>query len=107
MKVYILMAINNVIPDVVTHTLLLKPLAAKGELDEAVTLFFKMFKQDVVADSVAYCTLMDGLCKKNKPAAGLWNFELMTSNRVKPDIIIYIILVRSLFQVGRLKDALS
>ncbi|GMH13346.1 hypothetical protein Nepgr_015187 [Nepenthes gracilis] len=92
----------DISPNIVTYNNFIDGLCKKGqilegELTETTTLFFAMLRYGVPVDNVAYCTLMDGLCKKNKLVTGLWSFELMTSNEVTPDIVVYNVLIRSLF----------
>ena len=63
LRTYRLLRAHKLEPNVVTFTVLTKGMAEVGMLQEAAIVFFQMMKRGHMPDVVAYCSLIDCLCK--------------------------------------------
>ncbi|MQL77364.1 hypothetical protein Taro_009780 [Colocasia esculenta] len=95
-KMYRGMNTYNLVPDVVTFSVILKVMSDQGRVTEAVMFFFYLLKKGIILDVVSYCSLIGGLCKNKAVAAGLKVFHMMHrdggycgANRLEKAILLY------------------
>ncbi|KAJ0029778.1 hypothetical protein Pint_14038 [Pistacia integerrima] len=98
---------KGILGDVVTYSTLLHALFMVGALEDAHALYQAMSEMDLVANSVTYCTMIDGYCKLGRIEEALEIFdEFRGRNRgIAPNIVTYNSLMNTLCRQGCLVEA--
>merc|ERR1719502_256862 len=98
---------NNIEPDLITYSTLLKGYCHVGDLDKALQVAETIKACGLRVDELVYNTLMDGCVKANDLSAGIGLFAEMTQAGMKPSSITHSILVRLYQRNGYKGDALD
>lgn len=91
---------NNVEPDLITYSTLLKGYCHTGEMDKALQVSETIKERGLRRDELVYNTLMDGCVKANDISTGVGLFEEMLQASMKPSAITHSILVRLYKRAG-------
>ncbi|KAG5244283.1 pentatricopeptide repeat-containing protein [Salix suchowensis] len=109
-------------PNVVTYNVLIDGLCKDRRVNEALDIFSYMKAKRISPDIFTYNSLIQGLCnfRRWKEASALLNemmslnimpniafrlFRVMQSTYLKPDVVMYNILIDAMCEFGNLKDA--
>mmetsp|Transcript_78713 Transcript_78713/g.227578 ORF Transcript_78713/g.227578 Transcript_78713/m.227578 type:complete len:689 (-) Transcript_78713:216-2282(-) len=96
---------ENVEPDLITYSTVLKGYCHAGDLDKALQVAETIKACGLKCDELVYNTLMDGCVKANDLSAGIGLFAEMTQSGMQPSLITHSILVRLYQRNGYKGDA--
>ncbi|KAF3333583.1 pentatricopeptide repeat-containing protein [Carex littledalei] len=97
--------ISNLSMDIVTCNMLIKALFAIGKVGDACNLFDEMLERDLVADSVTYCTMIDGYCKNGESNKAVDLFKQCRESSPHLSSACHNFIIRRLIKAGRLDMA--
>ncbi|XP_078177134.1 pentatricopeptide repeat-containing protein At5g57250, mitochondrial-like [Carex rostrata] len=97
--------ISNLSMDIVTCNMLIKALFAIGKVGDACNLFDEMLERNLVADSVTYCTMIDGYCKNGESNKAVDLFKQCRESSPHLSSTCHNFIIRRLIKAGRLDMA--
>merc|ERR1719460_1015470 len=98
---------NNLEPDLITYSTLLKGYCHVGDLDKALQVAETIKACGLKCDELVYNTLMDGCVKANDLSAGVGLFAEMAQSGMKPSSITHSIFLRLYQRNGYKGDCLD
>ncbi|PPS14082.1 hypothetical protein GOBAR_AA06497 [Gossypium barbadense] len=94
----------EILPDVITYSILIKGLCIVGKVEEGSFLLQKMNKDGVLANSVTYNSLINGYCKVgNMEKANLDICSQMNEYGVEPNVITFSTLIDGYCKTGNME----
>ncbi|GAB4846633.1 hypothetical protein Ancab_025639 [Ancistrocladus abbreviatus] len=99
------MLLSGIHPDIQTFSGLMHHFASKGDFRTVQRLFTMVRQCGVHPDAYMYKILIHAYCKSERAALALTLFEDMRNSNLVPDRATKSLLVRSLWKVGKLREA--
>ncbi|XP_021901410.1 pentatricopeptide repeat-containing protein At1g79540 [Carica papaya] len=93
-------------PDSVCYNALLNGFCKSGRLDETFALLRSFEKDGFVLGVPGYTSLIDGLFRARRYDEAYAWYRTMFDKDVKPDVVLYSVVIRCLSEAGRVKEAL-
>ncbi|XP_058776584.1 pentatricopeptide repeat-containing protein At1g62670, mitochondrial-like [Vicia villosa] len=94
---------RNIIPNVVTYSSLVDGLSKSGRISYALKLVDEMHVRGQPPNIITYNSLFDALCK-NHLVEEIALLRKVKDQGIQPNLCTYNILIKGLWQSGRLKD---
>ncbi|KAK6931722.1 Pentatricopeptide repeat [Dillenia turbinata] len=100
---------SSLCPNVVVYMALIDGLCKNNCIEEANRLFHEMQQKCILMDRTAYTSLIDGNLKHGnlQGALDLRNRMFEIGKGVPPDDVVYGVLIRKYYELGKVDEALE
>ena len=96
---------HNIMPDLVSYSIVIDDLCKEGLVDPALELFLKMTCKGVAPDVVTYTSLIHGVCMLGRLIEAERLFNGMVDRNISPDVQTFNVLVDAFCEEAMVEKA--